>query len=92
MKNRKEDTLMTYEWRGVLAGAYNTLKEARFKEMVTHAVVLVPSLELGRIRRTEGETLCRRIPADNMSDDHDESTRKCPRCLEIVNRYFGAVL
>jgi len=67
------------EWRGVLASRYR----ARL-EPVDHLVVLGP-FTVGRMRRAEGDTLCRRIHSDNMADIGGGPER-CERCVELATK------
>lgn len=67
---------MTYEWRGVLAGAY--LTDKAMARMVAHLVDV-----------ESGYTLCGRIERDRMCDVPDTTTRRCPMCEKRIAKLVG---
>lgn len=70
-----------FERRGVLAGAYLF----SLGHIVAHYVCMEDFKE-GRIVRRRGDTLCKRVAADRMSDARDDNSVICPRCDELRKR------
>lgn len=70
-------------WDGVLAGRY---VDKDLKKMVCHAVA-AQDFKIGRIARTAGEVLCKRVPPTAMSTGGatpNERCPACPRCAELA--------
>lgn len=62
-----------YEWRGVLAGVYKGKKDV----FLAHAANV-----------ETGETLCKKIPADHVSDAPQKSGPFCKACKKkMLNIY-----
>lgn len=74
-------------WRSVLAGAYAGNPARRGAEMLDHFVLLERFAD-GRLVRETGDTLCGRVPPENMSDvgaaEVGAEPKKCSRCFAMV--------
>lgn len=67
----------------VLGGAY--LRLGVEQTCLDHYVVTTP-FKVGRLKRDEGETLCRKVDPDNICDISTAGAVVCPVCVEIAHR------